>query len=138
MSLLRWPETLRALAARIREYGTPILVALPIALIILAFVLGLSLALAVPFVFAVFTIGGTLLLLDVATRFVTISPYATNLVKLIGLGLAVDYSLLVVTRYREELRRGRPRDEAIARTMATAGRAVIFSGASVEARTTRP
>src|SRR5262249_40607124 len=57
--------------------------------------------------------------------------YATNLVKLIGLGLAIDYSLLVVTRYREELRRGRHRDDAIARTMATAGRAVLFSGLAV-------
>jgi len=107
------------------------LLALPIALVVLAFVLGLSFALAVPFVFAAFTIGGTLLLLDVAARFVAISPYATNLVKLIGLGLAIDYSLLVVTRYREELRRGRQRDDAIARTMATAGRAVVFSGLAV-------
>jgi putative drug exporter of the RND superfamily len=105
--------------------------ALPIALLILVFVLGLSLALAIPFVFAAFTIGGTLLLLDVAARYFTISPYATNLVKLIGLGLAVDYSLLIVTRYREELRSGRSRDEAITRTMATAGRAVVFSGLAV-------
>src|SRR5262249_33228876 len=107
------------------------LLALPIALIVLALVLGLSLALAVPFVFAAFTIGGTLLLLDVAARLVAISPYATHLVKLIGLGLAIDYSLLVVTRYREELRRGRHRDDAIVRTMATAGRAVLFSGLAV-------
>ena len=105
--------------------------ALPIAVVVLLFVLGLSFALAVPFVFAAFTIGGTLLLLDIAARFFVISPYATNLVKLIGLGLAVDYSLLIVTRYREELRGGRSRDEAIARTMATAGRAVVFSGLAV-------
>ena len=106
-------------------------IAVPLAIVVLAFVLGLSFALAVPFVFAAFTIGGTLLLLDLAARVVVVSPYATNLVKLIGLGLAVDYSLLIVTRYREELRRGLSRDEAIARTMATAGRAVVFSGVAV-------
>ena len=58
--------------------------------------------------------------------------YVTNLVELIGLGLAVDYSLLVVYRFREELARGAARrTTAIVRTMATAGRAVVFSGATV-------
>jgi RND superfamily putative drug exporter len=107
------------------------LLALPVALVVLAFVLGLSLALLTPFVFAAFTIAGTLLLLDVAARFFAISPYAVNLVELIGLGLAIDYSLLVVTRYREEVRRGRAREDAVAATMATAGRAVVFSGLAV-------
>ena len=54
-----------------------------------------------------------------------------NVVELIGLGLAVDYSLLVVTRYREELARAESREEAVVRTMATAGRAVVFSGVAV-------
>ena len=57
--------------------------------------------------------------------------YVRNLVELIGLGLAVDYSLLVVHRYREELRRGLGSDEAVVRTIATAGRAVAFSGGAV-------
>jgi hypothetical protein len=54
--------------------------------------------------------------------------YVTNLVELIGLGLAIDYSLLIVHRFREEVARGAETEEAIVRTMATAGRAVVFSG----------
>jgi len=57
--------------------------------------------------------------------------HATNLVELVGLGLAVDYSLLIVCRYREELGEETSRDEAIVRTMASAGRAVVFSGVAV-------
>src|SRR5207253_4232877 len=55
----------------------------------------------------------------------------TNLVELIGLALAVDYSLLVVYRFREELERTDAVDEAVVRTMTTAGRSVVFSGATV-------
>src|ERR687887_2368732 len=65
------------------------------------------------------------------TRTSPAPPYTTNLIQLIGLGIAVDYSLLVVYRFREELRDGRDKDEAIVRTMETAGRAVVFSGATV-------
>jgi RND superfamily putative drug exporter len=57
--------------------------------------------------------------------------YVRNLVELIGLGLAVDYSLLILHRFREELEAGGSRDSAIERTMATAGRAVVYSGAAV-------
>jgi putative drug exporter of the RND superfamily len=105
--------------------------ALPLVLLVLAIVLGLSLALAVPFLFAACTVAGTLSVLYGATYIVTITPYATNLVKLVGLGLAVDYSLLIVCRYREELEQKRGREEALVRTMASAGRAVVFSGLAV-------
>ena len=57
--------------------------------------------------------------------------YATNLVQLIGLGIAVDYSLLIVYRFREELAAGQDVDDAVVRTMQTAGRAVVFSGIAV-------
>src|SRR5947199_8127817 len=57
--------------------------------------------------------------------------YTTNLIQLIGLGIAVDYSLLIVYRFREELAHGYEKDEAVVRTMQTAGRAVIFSGVAV-------
>ena len=59
------------------------------------------------------------------------ATYVTNLVQLIGLGIAIDYSLLIVYRFREELGRHDSKDDAIVKTMATAGRAVIFSGATV-------
>ena len=105
--------------------------ALPLALLVLAFVLGLSFALAIPFVFAACTIGGTLVLLYGAAQLFSVTSYATNLVELIGLGLAVDYSLLIVSRYREELGEDTPREQAIVRTMASAGRAVVLSGVAV-------
>ena len=106
-------------------------VAIPLAVLVLSFVLGLSLALALPFVFAACTVAATLALLYLSARFVAISPYAINLVELIGLGLAVDYSLFVVRRYREQLARAETRTDAVVQTMATAGRAVVFSGAAV-------
>jgi len=105
--------------------------AVPLALLALALVLGISLALAIPFLFAACTIAGTLALLFLTAEFVSVTSYATNLVALIGLGLAVDYSLLVVCRYREELERCETREEALERTMGGAGRAVAFSGAAV-------
>jgi uncharacterized membrane protein YdfJ with MMPL/SSD domain len=107
------------------------IVALPIVLLVLAVVLGWSLALLVPLLFAAATIAGALALLSVFARFVAITPYAVNLVQLIGLGLAVDYSLLMVRRYREQLGRGDARAEATVNTMASAGRTVLCSGVAV-------
>src|SRR5207248_323463 len=60
-----------------------------------------------------------------------VSPIVQYLIALIGLGVAIDYSLLVATRWREERSRGRKGDEAVQRAMETAGRAVIFSGITV-------
>src|SRR5439155_929145 len=76
-------------------------------------------------------ITGTLGIVFIVAHYMTMATYVTNLVQLIGLGIAIDYSLLIVYRFREELARGGAKDDAIARTMATAGRAVIFSGATV-------
>jgi uncharacterized membrane protein YdfJ with MMPL/SSD domain len=106
-------------------------IALPIAFVVLLLVFGLSVAVTMPFVFAGATIMGTLGIVWMAAHFMTMATYATNLVQLIGLGIAIDYSLLVVYRFREELRRDVPVNEAVERTMVTAGRAVIFSGATV-------
>jgi uncharacterized membrane protein YdfJ with MMPL/SSD domain len=106
-------------------------IALPIALLVLLAVFGLSLAATIPFLFASATIFGTLGIVFVFAHYLTMATYVTNLVQLIGLGIAVDYSLLIVYRFREELEQGGSKDDAIVRTMATAGRAVIFSGATV-------
>ena len=103
-------------------------VALPLVLVVLALVLGWSLGLAIPFVFAASTIAGTLVLVWLCARFFAVGPYTVNLVELLGLGLAIDYSLLTVRRYREQFARGETRAEATVETMATAGRAVLFSG----------
>ncbi|HKI92383.1 MAG TPA: MMPL family transporter [Gaiellaceae bacterium] len=106
-------------------------IALPVALVVLLLVFGLSAVVTMPLLFAAATIFGTLGVVWVAAHFIVMATYASNLVELIGLGIAVDYSLLVVYRFREELRRGDAVEEAIVRTMATAGRAVVFSGATV-------
>jgi RND superfamily putative drug exporter len=106
------------------------LIAIPIALLILVFTFG-TLAFLLPFAFALVTIPTTLAIVWVFASFLELSTYIQNLVSLIGLGIAIDYSLLVVYRFREELRNGLPRDEAIVKTMSTAGRAVVFSGTAV-------
>src|SRR6266513_173205 len=106
-------------------------IALPIALAVLLAVFGLSLAATIPFLFAAATITGTLGIVFIVAHHMTMATYVTNLVQLIGLGIAVDYSPLIVYRFREELEKGGSKDDAIERTMATAGRAVIFSGSTV-------
>jgi RND superfamily putative drug exporter len=106
-------------------------IAVPIALLILVAVLGISWAILMPFAFAGATIMGTLGLVYVYAHYVTTATYVTNLVQLIGLGIAIDYSLLVVYRFREEVVKEGSVEDAVVRTMRTAGRAVIFSGATV-------
>ena len=94
-------------------------------------VFGFSWAVTIPLIFAACTITGTLgIVYGVASIWAT-PTYATNLVQLIGLGIAVDYSLLIVYRFREELATGKDVDDAVVRTMQTAGRAVVFSGIAV-------
>jgi uncharacterized membrane protein YdfJ with MMPL/SSD domain len=106
-------------------------IAVPIALAVLLAVFGLSFAATIPFLFAAATITGTLGIVFVFAHYMTMATYVTNLVQLIGLGIAIDYSLLIVYRFREELEGGGTKEDAILRTMATGGRAVIFSGATV-------
>ncbi|MBA2474689.1 MAG: MMPL family transporter [Actinobacteria bacterium] len=105
-------------------------IAIPIALVILMFVFG-SLAFLVPFLFAAAAIPATLGIIWIFANFMELTTYLQNLVMLIGFGIAVDYSLLVVYRYREELRAGGSKTDALVRTMQTAGRAVVFSGTAV-------
>ena len=106
-------------------------IALPIALVVLLLVFGLSWAVTIPLLFAASTVFGTLSIVYVIAHFMTMPTYVTNLVFLIGLGIAIDYSLLIVYRFREELAHGLEVDAAVLRTMQTAGRAVMVSGATV-------
>jgi uncharacterized membrane protein YdfJ with MMPL/SSD domain len=107
------------------------MIALPIAVLVLLAVFGLSVAVTMPFIFAACTVMATLGGVYVYAHFLTTATYVTNLVFLIGLGIAIDYSMLVIYRFREELLRGGDVEAAIVRTMQTAGRAVVFSGATV-------
>ena len=107
-----------------------VLIAIPIAVLILIFVFG-TLSFLLPLVFAAAAIPTTLGIIWIFANVMELTTYIQNLVMLIGLGIAIDYSLLVVYRYREELKRGRSKEDAIVRTMETAGRAVVFSGTAV-------
>jgi putative drug exporter of the RND superfamily len=100
------------------------------ALIVLAFVFA-SLLAFVPLVMAFISIMTTFLLLLGLTELTAVSPIVQFLIALIGLGVAIDYSLLVVSRWREERSHGHSGDEAVQRAMETAGRAVVFSGVTV-------
>jgi putative drug exporter of the RND superfamily len=100
------------------------------ALAVLAFVFA-SLLAFVPLVMAFVSIMTTFLLLLGLTELTAVSPIVQFLIALIGLGVAIDYSLLVVSRWREERSHGHSGDEAVQRAMETAGRAVVFSGVTV-------
>jgi RND superfamily putative drug exporter len=100
------------------------------ALLILAFVFGSFLAF-IPIVMAIVSILTTFLLVYGLVQLTDVSPIVQFLVALIGLGVAIDYALLVVVRWREETAHGREGDEAVVRAMETAGRAVVFSGTTV-------
>jgi putative drug exporter of the RND superfamily len=100
------------------------------ALVILAFVFGSSIA-VVPLLMALPSILTTFLLLFGLTKLTEVSFLAQYLVALIGLGVTVDYCLLVVTRWREERERGLSNEEAIIEAGNTAGRAVVLSGVTV-------
>jgi putative drug exporter of the RND superfamily len=100
------------------------------ALVVLGFVFASFLAF-VPLVMAFVSIMTTFLLLLGLTELTSVSPIVQFLIALIGLGVAIDYSLLVVSRWREERSHGRSGDEAVQKAMETAGRAVVFSGVTV-------
>src|SRR3954452_12365451 len=100
------------------------------ALAVLTFVFASFLA-VVPLVMAFVSIMTTFLVLFGVTQLTAVSPIVQFLIALIGLGVAIDYSLLVVSRWREERAHGRRGDEAVQRAMETAGRAVVFSGITV-------
>jgi RND superfamily putative drug exporter len=100
------------------------------ALLVLAFVFGSFLA-VVPLMMAVVAIMTTFLLVWGLTTITEVSPIVQYLIALIGLGVSIDYSLLVVVRWREERAHGLAGDRAIERAMQTAGRAVVFSGTTV-------
>jgi putative drug exporter of the RND superfamily len=106
-------------------------VALPVTLLLLVLIFAAVVAALLPLGVGLLAIvggfGGTVFL----AHFTDVSQYATNVVTLIGLGVAIDYSLFIVNRFRDELAAGATREEAIAISMSTAGRAITFSGVTV-------
>jgi len=106
-------------------------IAVPVTLLLLVVVFSSAVAGMLPLAVGGFAIVGTLLLLRLLGDLTDVSIYALNLTTALGLGLAIDYSLFIVSRYREELRAGREPADALLATMATAGRTVLFSAATV-------
>ncbi|MEV5343665.1 efflux RND transporter permease subunit [Streptomyces sp. NPDC052676] len=108
-------------------------VVLPGTLILLVLVFGSVVAAALPLLIGVLAIAGTLLVLSVLGSVTDVSVFALNLTTALGLGLGIDYGLLIVSRFREELAGGHsPRDAAL-RTVRTAGHTILFSAATVSA-----
>jgi uncharacterized membrane protein YdfJ with MMPL/SSD domain len=103
-------------------------IAIPIAVLVMLFMFGTLGAVVVPVLFAAMTIPTTLGLVWIFAHTMDMAIYVTNIVALIGLAIAVDYSMLVVFRFREELAKTPDVGTALRTTMATAGRATLFSG----------
>ena len=107
------------------------LVAVLLAFAVLIAVLGLCVAVAIPFVVAAATIATSLLVVYLLSHLMSMVLYVPNVLELIGLGLAIDYSLLIVHRFRAEMRRAPSTTDAIVATMDHAGRTVMISGVAV-------
>jgi RND superfamily putative drug exporter len=105
--------------------------AIPLTVIFLLLVFGAVIAAGLPLGVGILSIVGGVGGVYALAHVTDVSQYAINIVTLIGLGVSIDYSLFIVNRYREELAQGEARAEAISRTMATAGRAITFSGFTV-------
>jgi uncharacterized membrane protein YdfJ with MMPL/SSD domain len=103
----------------------------PIVLVILLAVFGSFAAAALPLAVGFFSVFVTGSLIFALSQAMEMSIYVTNMASMIGIGVAVDYSLFVLARYREEVRAGRPPEQARPVAMATSGLAVIFSGLTV-------
>jgi RND superfamily putative drug exporter len=106
-------------------------IAIPLTFIALAFVFGGLIAAGMPLVVGVSAILGSFFLVWLISLTTDVSIFALNLITGLGLGLGIDYALLIVNRFREELHAGRTVEESVIKTMDTAGRTVFFSGLTV-------
>lgn len=107
------------------------MLAMPILLVLMAVIFGSLVAAALPVVIGGIAIVGAMLLLRGVAQVTDVSTFALNVATILGLGLAIDYSLFVVSRFREEIARDGDVARSVARTVATAGRTVAFSGLTV-------
>ncbi|MFL6124819.1 MMPL family transporter [Actinophytocola sp.] len=106
-------------------------IAVPIILVLLIFAFGSLVAASLPLLIGAVTVFGTFAALSGIASATDVSIYSINLTTALSLGLAVDYALLMVSRFREELTAGRPVPDAVVRTVRTAGRTIVFSGLTV-------
>ncbi len=106
-------------------------IAIPLSFFVLVWVFGGLLAAALPMTLGALAIVGAMSVLRLISFSIDVSIFALNLSTAMGLALAIDYTLLIISRYRDELADGTARDRALIRTMATAGRTVLFSATTV-------
>jgi len=106
-------------------------ISIPLTFILLVFVFGSLVASAMPLLVGVSAILGSLLVMYLLTLFTGVSVFALNLITGLGLGLGIDYSLLMVNRFREELHAGKSVDDAVRKTVSTAGKTVFYSGLTI-------
>lgn len=107
------------------------MLAMPVLFVLMVLIFGSLTAALLPVVVGVVAILGAMGLLRVLTLATDVSTFALNVTTILGLGLAIDYALFMVSRFREELARGADVDAAVRRTVTTAGRTVAFSGLTV-------
>jgi putative drug exporter of the RND superfamily len=107
------------------------MIALPLSFVVLIWVFGGLLTAALPMALGALAVVGSMTVLRLVTFATEVSIFALNLSTALSLALAIDYTLLIVSRYRDELAEGSDRDEALIRTMATSGRTVLFSAVTV-------
>ncbi|MFZ9309185.1 MAG: MMPL family transporter [Candidatus Nanopelagicales bacterium] len=107
------------------------LISIPLTMILLLFVFGALVAAGMPLIVGLTSIAISLFGLWIVSRFTEVSVFALNLITGLGLGLGIDYSLLIVNRFREELAKGFLPSEAVRRTLNTAGKTVVYSGVTV-------
>ena len=107
------------------------MIAIPITLVLLVWVFGSIVAALLPLAVGLFSIFTTFAMLQLFAQFTDVSIFALNATTALGLGLAIDYSLFIVSRYREELSGGHEPGEAVVRTVRTAGRTILFSAVTV-------
>jgi RND superfamily putative drug exporter len=106
-------------------------ISIPLTFILLVFVFGAMAASAMPLLVGVSAILGAFFLLYLISLVTSVSVYALNLTTGMGLGLGIDYALLIVNRFREELHRGKSVEDSIVNTMASAGKTVFYSSHSL-------
>src|SRR5216684_1821406 len=104
------------------------MLAMPVVLVLLVFIFGGLVAAGMPLLIGVLAILGSLTLTRLLTEITDVSTFAVNIITVLSLGMAIDYSLLIISRFREHLRMGKDTPAAVAATMATAGRTVLASG----------
>jgi len=106
-------------------------IAIPLTFLLLIFVFGAMVASAMPIFIGVTAILGSFFIIFLLSHFTSVSVFALNLITGLGLGLGIDYALLMVNRFREELHHGKTVEESVVIMVATAGKTVFYSGLTV-------